>query len=158
MYPYHIKVTILGETRCVFLHYDSSKHYTFPLNKFVYAFKVVKLFLKQPAYLESDCLICCHGGPEAMRVTGQVGLYYVVAFRALYATSPRSRDARSVAYLPPYAPGWRVANMIPLLHLYFMLKQPECAGRESEVKSTFCEYWHNVSPKLILKNRLETFC
>jgi hypothetical protein len=41
-------VTIPVKTRCVLLHYDSSKHYTCPLNKVIYVFKVVKLFLKHP--------------------------------------------------------------------------------------------------------------
>jgi hypothetical protein len=30
---------------CVLLHYDNSKHCTCPLNKFIYVFKVVKIFL-----------------------------------------------------------------------------------------------------------------
>jgi hypothetical protein len=41
-------VTIPGRTRCVLLHYDSSKHCACPLSKFVWAFIVVKLFLKHP--------------------------------------------------------------------------------------------------------------
>jgi hypothetical protein len=39
-------ITNPGKTRCVLLHYDCSKHCTCPLNKFIHAFKVVKLFLK----------------------------------------------------------------------------------------------------------------
>jgi hypothetical protein len=42
----HWTVTIPGKTRCVLLHYDSSKHCTCPLNKFIQVLKVVKLFLK----------------------------------------------------------------------------------------------------------------
>jgi hypothetical protein len=33
---------------CVLLHYDSSKRCTCPLNKCIYAFKFVKLYLKHP--------------------------------------------------------------------------------------------------------------
>jgi hypothetical protein len=33
------------------LHYGSSKHCTCPLNEFIFAFKVVKLFLKHLVYL-----------------------------------------------------------------------------------------------------------
>jgi hypothetical protein len=43
----HWTVTIPGKTRCVLLHDDSSKHCTCPLNKSIYAFKVVTLFLKR---------------------------------------------------------------------------------------------------------------
>jgi hypothetical protein len=43
-----LTITIPGRTRCVLLHYDSSKHCTYPLNKFMQALKIVKLFLKQP--------------------------------------------------------------------------------------------------------------
>ena len=39
-----------GKTRCVLLHFDSSKRCVCPLYKFLYAFKVVKLFLKHPVY------------------------------------------------------------------------------------------------------------
>jgi hypothetical protein len=39
-------VTIQGENRCALLHYDSPKHCTCPLNKFMNAFKVAKLVLK----------------------------------------------------------------------------------------------------------------
>jgi hypothetical protein len=38
------------QTCSVLLHYDSSKRCVCPLNKFVYSFKVVKLFLKHPVY------------------------------------------------------------------------------------------------------------
>jgi hypothetical protein len=30
-----LAITVPGKTRCVSLHYDNSKHCTFPLNKFV---------------------------------------------------------------------------------------------------------------------------
>jgi hypothetical protein len=46
-----LRITILGKTRCVLLHFDSSKRYVCPLYKFLYAFKVVKLFLKHPVYI-----------------------------------------------------------------------------------------------------------
>jgi hypothetical protein len=39
-------LTIRSKTRCVLLHYDSSKHCTCPLNECIWAFKVVRLFLK----------------------------------------------------------------------------------------------------------------
>jgi hypothetical protein len=45
-----LRITILGKTRCVLLHFDGSKHCVCPLYKFLYAFKVVKLFLKHPVY------------------------------------------------------------------------------------------------------------
>jgi hypothetical protein len=41
---------IRGKTRCVLLHFDSSKRCVCPLYKFLYAFKFVKLFLKHPVY------------------------------------------------------------------------------------------------------------
>jgi hypothetical protein len=44
----HWTITIPSETQCVFLHYDSSGHCTCPLNKFIQAYKVAKLFLKYP--------------------------------------------------------------------------------------------------------------
>jgi hypothetical protein len=53
----HRTVTIPGETRCALLHYDSSKHCTCPPNKFIYAFKVVKLFLKHCASLSPDSFV-----------------------------------------------------------------------------------------------------
>jgi hypothetical protein len=43
-----LRITIRGKTRCVLLHFDSSKRCVFPLYKFLYAFKFVKLFLKHP--------------------------------------------------------------------------------------------------------------
>jgi hypothetical protein len=55
----HRKVSIPGKTRCVLLHYDSSKHCICPLNKFIWAFKVVKLILKLPSHLEASFL-CGH--------------------------------------------------------------------------------------------------
>jgi hypothetical protein len=45
-----LRITILGKTWCVLLHFDSSKLCVCPLYKFLYAFKVVKLFLKHPVY------------------------------------------------------------------------------------------------------------
>jgi len=44
----HWTITIRGKTRCVLLHFDSSKRCICPLYRFLYAFKVVKLFLKHP--------------------------------------------------------------------------------------------------------------
>jgi hypothetical protein len=41
-------ITIRGKTRCVLLHFDSSKRCVYPLYKFLYAFKVINLFLKHP--------------------------------------------------------------------------------------------------------------
>ena len=41
-------MTIRGKTRCVLLYFVSSKRCVCPLYKFLYAFKVVKLFLKHP--------------------------------------------------------------------------------------------------------------
>jgi hypothetical protein len=41
-----LRITILSRTRCVLLYFDSSKRCVCPLYKFLYAFKVVKLFLK----------------------------------------------------------------------------------------------------------------
>jgi hypothetical protein len=49
----HWTVIIPGKTRCVLLHYDSSKHCTCPLNKFILAFKVVKLFFVTPCIIDS---------------------------------------------------------------------------------------------------------
>jgi hypothetical protein len=46
-------VTIPGRTRCALLHYGISKRCTCPLNKRIWAFKAVKLFLKHPVYNES---------------------------------------------------------------------------------------------------------
>jgi hypothetical protein len=46
-----LRITILGKTRCVLLHFDSSKRCVCPLYKFLYTFKVVKLFLKHPVYI-----------------------------------------------------------------------------------------------------------
>jgi hypothetical protein len=43
-----LRITILGKTRCVLLHFDSLKRCVCPLYKFLYAFKVEKLFLKHP--------------------------------------------------------------------------------------------------------------
>jgi len=43
-----LRITIRGKTRCVLLHFDSSKYCVCPLYKFLYAFKVVKLLLKRP--------------------------------------------------------------------------------------------------------------
>jgi hypothetical protein len=43
-----LRITILGKTRFVLLYFDSSKRCVCPLYKFLYAFKVVKLFLKHP--------------------------------------------------------------------------------------------------------------
>jgi hypothetical protein len=45
----HRTRTIRGKTR-VLLYYDISKHCTCPLNKFIYHFKVVKLFFKHPIF------------------------------------------------------------------------------------------------------------
>jgi hypothetical protein len=45
--------TIPDKTRCVLLHYDNSKHWTCPLNKFIQAFEIVKLFLKHTVLLHS---------------------------------------------------------------------------------------------------------
>ena len=47
----HWTITIRGKTRCVLLHFDSSKRCVCPLYKFLYAFKFVKFFLKHPVYL-----------------------------------------------------------------------------------------------------------
>jgi hypothetical protein len=51
-------ITILRKTRCVLLHFDSSKRCVCPLYKFLYAFKVVKLFLKHPVYITSNVAFC----------------------------------------------------------------------------------------------------
>jgi hypothetical protein len=47
----HRTITVRGKTRCVLLYYSISKHCTYPLNKFIYSFKVVKLFLKHPLFI-----------------------------------------------------------------------------------------------------------
>jgi hypothetical protein len=50
-----LRITIRGKTRCVLLHFDdSSKRCVCPLYKFLYAFTVVKLFLKHPVFHEQD--------------------------------------------------------------------------------------------------------
>ena len=54
----HWTITIRGKTRCVLLHFDSSKRFVCPLYKFLYAFKVVKLFLKHPVLLLRRCFLC----------------------------------------------------------------------------------------------------
>jgi hypothetical protein len=56
----HWTVTIPGKTRCVLLHRDSSKHCTCPMNKFIQAFKVVKLFFFNTLYFRAHvpCLLC----------------------------------------------------------------------------------------------------
>jgi len=46
----HWTITIRGKTRCVLLHFDSSKCCVCSLYKFLHAFKVVKLFLKHPVF------------------------------------------------------------------------------------------------------------
>jgi hypothetical protein len=46
-----LRITILGKTLCVLLHFDSSKCCVCPLYKFLYALKVVKLFLKHPVFI-----------------------------------------------------------------------------------------------------------
>jgi hypothetical protein len=43
-----LRITILGKARCVLLYFDSSKRCVCRLYKFLFAFKVVKLFLKHP--------------------------------------------------------------------------------------------------------------
>jgi hypothetical protein len=48
-----LRITIRGKPRCVLLNLDSSKRCVCPLYKFLYAFKVVKLFLKHPVLLIS---------------------------------------------------------------------------------------------------------
>jgi hypothetical protein len=52
---------MLGKSRCVLLHFDSSKRCVCPLYKFLYAFKVVKLFLKHPVYycVSNQKPFCC---------------------------------------------------------------------------------------------------
>jgi hypothetical protein len=47
-----LRITILGKTRCVLLHFDSSKLCVCPQYKFLYAFKFVKLFLKHPVFYD----------------------------------------------------------------------------------------------------------
>ena len=49
--PIHWTITIRGKTRCVLLHFDSWKRCVCPLYKFLYAFKVVKLFLKHSVFV-----------------------------------------------------------------------------------------------------------
>jgi len=57
----HWTITIRGKTRCVLLHFDSSKRCVCPLYKFLYAFKIVKLFLKHPVCGdECDTLVESH--------------------------------------------------------------------------------------------------
>ena len=67
----HWTITIRGKTRCVLLHFDSSKRCVCPLYKFLYAFKVVKLFLKHPVciynisflkflYIQLNILVTSH--------------------------------------------------------------------------------------------------
>jgi hypothetical protein len=51
-----LRITILAKTRCVLLHFDGSKRCVCPLYKFLYAFKVVKLFLKHPVRLSTYLL------------------------------------------------------------------------------------------------------
>jgi hypothetical protein len=52
-------VTIPGKTRYVLLHYDSSNHRTCPLNTFIQALKVVKLFLEHPVLLNTAQVKSC---------------------------------------------------------------------------------------------------
>jgi hypothetical protein len=40
---FHITLKMPGKTRCVLLHYYSSKHCACPVNKFISALRVVKL-------------------------------------------------------------------------------------------------------------------
>jgi hypothetical protein len=47
-----LRIIIWSKTRCVVLHFDSSKLCVYPLYKFLYAFKFVKLFLKHPCIIE----------------------------------------------------------------------------------------------------------
>jgi hypothetical protein len=51
-------ITILGKTRCVLLHFDSSKLCVCPLYKFLYAFKFLKLILKYPVYIYMCVCVC----------------------------------------------------------------------------------------------------
>jgi hypothetical protein len=46
----HWTLTIPDKTQCNLLHYDSSKHCTCPLNKFISAFIVVMLISKHPVH------------------------------------------------------------------------------------------------------------
>jgi hypothetical protein len=48
-YEKSLTITIPDKTWRILLHYDGSMRCTCPPNKFVFAFKVVKLFLKYPA-------------------------------------------------------------------------------------------------------------
>jgi hypothetical protein len=47
----HWTITIRGKTRCVLLYFDSLKRCVYPVYKFLYAFKFVKLFLKHTVFL-----------------------------------------------------------------------------------------------------------
>jgi hypothetical protein len=70
-------VTNPGKIRCVLLHYDSSKHCTCSLNKFIEAFKVVKLFLKH-LYVEIRrryCVILIMTCFELRKLLWPVSLY-----------------------------------------------------------------------------------
>jgi hypothetical protein len=63
-----LRITILGKSRCVLLHFDSSKRCVFPLYKFLYAFKVVKLFLKHPVHhMCVKCRVCICSGSGMYR-------------------------------------------------------------------------------------------
>jgi hypothetical protein len=48
-----LRITIRGKTWCVLLHFDRSKRCVCPLYKFLYTFKVVKLFLKHLVYTDT---------------------------------------------------------------------------------------------------------
>jgi hypothetical protein len=50
----HRTITILVETRCILLHYDSPKYCKGSLNKCISASKVVKLILNDPICLIPD--------------------------------------------------------------------------------------------------------
>jgi hypothetical protein len=57
----HVQIHDTGNVRLheecsVLLHYDSSKRCVCPLYKFIYSFKVVELFLKQPIYYHTQIL------------------------------------------------------------------------------------------------------
>jgi MFS-type transporter involved in bile tolerance (Atg22 family) len=78
----HWTVTISGKTRCVLLHYDSPKYSTPPLNKFIQALKVVKLFWNTIRYQWKSQIFKIIFIPD------------ILLFLLKYIGRPRVRDPR----------------------------------------------------------------
>jgi hypothetical protein len=69
---------IRGKTRCVLLQFDTSKRCVCPVYKYLYAFKLVKLFLKNPVYMfvnSSNMIANVQFKRDRKRELGVLGLF-----------------------------------------------------------------------------------